>query len=111
MGKFIPKDRSGKPIQNYRKRHEFIMPGVPSGVKVPGTSPGDVEKALKIFKRQMKDTGTLEELRDRRYYEKPSKLKTIKLEKAIRAQSKEERRKKRIDKRYIWTAIIDGKAV
>ncbi len=73
MGKFIPKDRSGKPIKNYRKRHEFIIPGVPSGVKVPGTSAGDVEKALKIFKRQMKDSGTLEELRDRRYFIKESK--------------------------------------
>ena len=111
MGKFIPKDRSGKPIKNYRKRHEFIMPGVPSGVRVPGSSPGDVEKALKIFKRQMKDSGTLEELRDRRYFIKESKKRVVKMEKAVRAQQKHDRWRKAQDKNYIWTAIIDGKAV
>ena len=107
---FNPKDRSGKPIKNYRKRHEFIIPGIPSGVKVPGSSPGDIEKALKIFKRQMKDSGTMEELRDRRYYEKPSAKKTVKMEKAVRAQYKDDKRRKWQDKNYIWTAIVDGKA-
>ena len=110
MAKFVPRDRSGKPIKNYRKRHEFIIPGCPSGVKVPGPSAGDVEKALKIFKRQMKDSGTLEELRDRRHFVKPSKAKTIQMEKAVRAQYKESKRLKWQDKNYIWTAMIDGKA-
>jgi small subunit ribosomal protein S21 len=111
MAKFQPRDRSGKPIRNYRKRHEFIMPGCPSGVKVPGSSSEDLEKALKIFKRQLKDTGTMEELRDRRNYIKPSKVKMVKMEKAIRMQAKQTRWEKRRDKNHIWTAIIDGKAV
>mgnify|MGYP001436853837 CR=1 FL=1 len=110
MAKFVPKDRSGKPIKNYRKRHEFIIPGCPSGVKVPGPSTGDVEKALKIFKRQMKDHGTLEELRDRQHFVKPSKAKTIKMEAAVRAQKKNDKWRKFNDKNYIWTAIMDGKA-
>ena len=109
MAKFAPKDRSGRPIKNYRKRHEFIMPGVPSGVKVPGNSYEDIEKALKIFKRQLKDHGTMEELRDRREYIKPSKLKTVKMEKAVREQQKHDKWIKR-QKKYIWTAIVDGKA-
>jgi len=110
MAKFQPRDRSGKPIRNYRKRHEFIMPGCPSGVKVPGNSSEDLEKALKIFKRQLKDTGTMEELRDRKEYIKPSKIKMKNMEKAIRMQAKKTRWEKMRDKNHIWTAIIDGKA-
>ena len=110
MKKFVPRDRSGKPISNYKKRHEFVIPGVPSGVKVPGNTPGDLEKALKIFKRQLKDTGKLEELRDRRYYEKPSAAKVKKMDKAIRLQQKKTRLEKAWDKKHIWTSIIDGKA-
>ena len=110
MAKFQPRDRSGKPIRNYRKRHEFIMPGCPSGVKVPGKSSDDLEKALKIFKRQLKDHGTMEEVRDRREYIKPSKTNMIKKEKAIRAQAKYTRWEKHRDKNHIWTAIVNGKA-
>jgi len=110
MAKFTPRDRSGRPIKNYRKRHEFIIPGCPTGVKVPGNSPGDVEKALKIFKRQQKDVGTLQELRDRRYFEKKSSKRVKQMEKAVRAQQKEDRWRKAQDKNYIWTAIIDGQA-
>ena len=47
MAKFTPKDRSGKPIKNYKKRHEFIVPGAPNAVRVPGNTSGDLEKALK----------------------------------------------------------------
>ena len=47
--KYVPRDRSGRPIKNYRKRSDFIIKGVPNGVKVPGNTPGDLEKALKIF--------------------------------------------------------------
>ena len=53
---------SGKTIKNYRKRADFILMGRPTGVKVPSESPGDLEKALKVFKRQQKDQGTFDEL-------------------------------------------------
>ena len=49
MKKFQPKTRSGKVIKNYRKRVDFIIPGCPSGVRVPGSSPGDLEKALNHY--------------------------------------------------------------
>ena len=32
----------------------------------------NVEKALSLFKRKVKNSGLLKELRDREYYEKPS---------------------------------------
>ena len=35
----------------------------------------NVEKALSIFKRKVKDAGILYELREREYYKKPSALK------------------------------------
>ena len=35
----------------------------------------NVEKALSIFKRKVKESGILYELRDREYYKKPSMIK------------------------------------
>jgi small subunit ribosomal protein S21 len=44
----------------------------------------DVEKALKILKRQMQKDGLLRELKERRYYDKPS----VKLRKKQREAQK-----------------------
>ena len=109
MKKFVPRQRNGKPIKDYKKRHEFIIPGVPEGVKVPGKSASDLEKALKIFKRQSKDLGTLQELKSRREYVKKSLLKRRKKDAAIRQLQKEERYRKanEID---CWTTIVNGQA-
>jgi len=110
--KFVPRQRNGKPIRDYKKRHEFIIPGVPSGVKVPGNTPGDLEKALKIMKRQMKDSGVIAEFKSRREYEKPSAINRKKMNKAVRMQQKWERDKRTYDKHHpCWTAIINGQAV
>ncbi len=109
MAKFTPRDRSGKPIKNYRKRHDFIIPGIPSGVKVPGTTTGDLEKSLKILKRQVKDIGVFEELRDRREFEKKSAKKRKQMNRAIRSQQKM-RRMEKMNEKECWTFIIDGKA-
>ena len=35
---------------------------------------GDVEKAMKIFKRKVKESNIILDLRKKAYYEKPSKL-------------------------------------
>ena len=32
------------------------------------------------------------------------------MEKAVREQWKDDQKRKRLDKNYIWTAILDGKA-
>ena len=109
--KFQGKTRSGKPIKNYRKRVDFVIPGVPSGVKVPGPSYGDLEKALKVFKRQMKDSEKLDELRSRREYVKPSAKRRKKMDDAIRAEKRAVRLKKAWDKKKVcWTMIVNGKA-
>jgi len=109
MSKFVPRSRDGKSIKNYRKRHEFILPGNSSGVKVPSPATGDLEKALKVFKRQMKDSGKLLEYKSRKEHIKKSEKNKIKMEKAIREQKKRDRFNSRSN-RGVWTAIIDGKA-
>lgn len=109
--KHTPRDRSGRPIKNYRKRSDFIIPGVPGGVKVPGSTPGDLEKALKIFKRQIKDSGKLDEYKERRYFEGNSAKRVKKMDYAKAMQKRETAKQKRHDKNHIWTVIRDGKAV
>jgi small subunit ribosomal protein S21 len=47
---------------------------------------GNINKALKIFKRKFKKTGILKELRERKNYTKKSAKKKIKKEKAILKQ-------------------------
>tara|TARA_Y100000593_G_scaffold86362_1_gene164929 strand:+ start:2909 stop:3148 length:240 start_codon:yes stop_codon:yes gene_type:complete len=52
------------------KRQKSILPGA-LGVKVIKTKQhprGDINFALKSFKKEMKAAGKLQELRDRRYY-------------------------------------------
>ena len=88
MKKFVPRQRNGKPIRDYKKRHEF-----------------------KIMKRQMKDSGVIAEFKSRREHEKPSATKRKKMNKAIRMQQKWERDRKTYDKHNpCWTAIINGVA-
>ena len=52
-----------------QKHHESILPGV--GVRVVGTKrhpKGDIEFALKKFKKEVKSSGKLQELKDRRHF-------------------------------------------
>ena len=107
--KYIPKDRSGRPIKNYRKRSDFIIKGIPNGVKVPGPSHGDLEKALKIFKRQQKDAGTIDELKDRQYFVKPSYKRMKKMEKAKALQRRETIRENKYWEKFCWTVVVGDK--
>ena len=45
---------------------------------------GNIEKALKIFKRKFKQTGALKEVRERKNYIKPSLKRKIQKEKSIK---------------------------
>ena len=89
-GKFTPRDRSGKPIRIYRARTDFVIPGVPLGVKVLDNN---VERSLKIWKRQLKDSGKIMELKQRRYFEKPSSKKR-KMKENIKKRRNEKNAKK-----------------
>tara|TARA_Y100001937_G_scaffold85233_1_gene115260 strand:+ start:98 stop:439 length:342 start_codon:yes stop_codon:yes gene_type:complete len=100
-GKFTPRDRSGKPIRNYRARTDFVIPGVPLGVKVLDN---DVERSLKIWKRQLKDSGKIMELKQRRYFEKPSSKRRKERDFAIR-RDWIENLKRRQNEKECWTII------
>ena len=51
---------------------------------------GNINKALKIFKRKFKQTGKLKEVRERKYYTKPSTKRKLIKEKAILKQKYKE---------------------
>jgi small subunit ribosomal protein S21 len=46
---------------------------------------GELQKALKIFKKKVEASGHLKELRERRYFEKPTTKRRLIKQKAIRA--------------------------
>tara|TARA_R110000824_G_scaffold98788_2_gene235547 strand:- start:2815 stop:3150 length:336 start_codon:yes stop_codon:yes gene_type:complete len=80
-----------------RRKDEYYIPG---GVKIP--KPEELEIALRIFRRLSKDTGQFQELRDRRYFEKPSAKKRVQKEMAIGMQKRENSRKRFEDGSMIW---------
>ena len=79
-----------------RRKDEYFIPG---GVKVP--KPEELEIALRIFKRQIKEEGKLQQLRDNRYFEKKSAKKRVMKDKAINLQQKEQRRLIERDKMFV----------
>ena len=59
----------------------MIVWGNPSAVKVVD---GNLELAIKFWKRKLKDSGKLQELKDRRYHIKPSEKRRKQIENQIR---------------------------
>ena len=51
---------------------------------------GNIDRALKVFKRKFKQTGTLKELRKRKYFSKKSEKLKLQKEKAIKNQKYKE---------------------
>ena len=51
---------------------------------------GNINKALKLFKRKLRDTQVLKELRERQYYTKPSKKRRVEKDEAIRKHKKQQ---------------------
>ena len=74
------------------RRQKSILPGVAVGVKVLsyfkknkfGKSEKiyDINHALRSFKKELKASGRMEELRERRYFTKKSEKKRVQLERA-----------------------------
>ena len=58
-------------------------------LKIPVVK-GNINKALKQFKRKFKDTQVLRELRERKNYTKPSLKKRIQKDEAIRKLKKQQ---------------------
>ncbi len=64
-----------EPRGTKKKKKKFVdmnLPGYTIGVRVPGNTDRDLEMALRKFKKIVKDSGILEEYRDRQEYLKPS---------------------------------------
>ena len=58
-------------------------------LKIPVVK-GNINKALKLFKRKFRDTQVLKELRERKQYIKPSLKKRIQKNEAIRKHKKQQ---------------------
>jgi len=65
-----------------QKQHQSIVPGNALAVKVIGSSREDLAQALKMFKRKIKSSGILEEIRERKEFIKPGVKKRKQLQNA-----------------------------
>jgi len=59
----------------------MIVWGKPLSVNVVD---GNVDMAIKLWKRKLKDSGKIEELKERRYYTKPSEKRRTELQQTRR---------------------------
>ena len=67
------------------KRNKSILPGVEVGVRVVKTKQhprGDINFALRSFKKELKQSGKLTELRERRYFRKKSDIRREQIKRA-----------------------------
>jgi small subunit ribosomal protein S21 len=67
----------------------------PKGSALEVTVEHNIEKAMKILKRKLIREGLFKELKQRRYYEKPSEKKKRKLKESIKKTRKDEARNKK----------------
>ena len=61
-------------------------------VKVTGNTDMDVQRAIRIFNKKVKEAGIIQEVYDRREYVKPSVKKKLKKEEAIRRRIREDKK-------------------
>ena len=88
-------------------RQDYQIPGIPTGVKVPEGS--SIDQALQRFRKMMKHTGIIQEVKDKRYYIKPNQVRKVEKERAIGMMKSEQRKIDRSNSnKHTWTAIIDG---
>ena len=71
--------------KNYKRirKEDMEIPGNSLAVKVVNSN---IELALKVFKRKIKDSGKMEEVKARKEYIKPSAIKRKQKADAIRAE-------------------------
>ena len=65
-----------------QKQHQAIVPGNTLAVKVTGSAREDLAYALKAWKRKIKSSGILEEVKERKEFIKPSVKKRKQLQNA-----------------------------
>ena len=103
-----PPRKKFQKIKRY-SRQDFYVPGLPSAVKVPDSSPMALERALKYLKRQMKDADTIPRFRSLKEYTKPSLKRRKMKDDAIRKQQLREKISKRYWKEFTWVVPMDYK--
>lgn len=71
--------------KRYKKvrREDMEIPGAPLGVKVVNNQ---IEPALRLWKRKVKDSGHLDELKERQQYTKPTAKRRRQKQLAVRAE-------------------------
>jgi small subunit ribosomal protein S21 len=65
-----------------QKQHQTTVPGNPLAVNVVGNLREDLGFALKAFKRKIKASGILEQIKDRKEFIKPSVAKRKQIQRA-----------------------------
>ena len=75
-------EQNKKPYKKVRRDDMEIM-GKPMSVKVVHNQ---IEPAIKLWKRKLKDSGILEQLKERKEFIKPSAVKRKQREEAIRRE-------------------------
>lgn len=80
-----------------KKRPKIVQEinDVPKTNALEVTCDNNIEKAIKILKRKIIKEGLFKELKQRKYFEKPSERKKRKLKESIKKMRKEESRNKR----------------
>lgn len=61
-------------------------------VKVTGNTDADVQRAIRIFNKKVKDAGIIQEIYSRREYVKPSVKRKLKHEESIRRRIREDKK-------------------
>jgi len=81
--------------------HKYYEPREHNGICVVRKKNESVEDLLKRFRKKYSKSGIAKELRDRMYFEKPSKKRRRKRAQAQRLREKEEEKLREMHKRYL----------
>ena len=101
------KDFKGKKRfkRSRRPKQDYFIPGA-LGIKVLD---GDVDLALKKLKKELKEAGTMQTLKQNRYFEKKSSKRRREIDDAVRKQHYREKLEREFWKDYCWLVPPNGK--
>jgi small subunit ribosomal protein S21 len=78
-------------MKKYHKRRKMINPGHSTSVRVPKSKDGqryELEAAIKEFKRLTKESGKLQEVRERKEFKSKSLTRREQIQKAVYRQQR-----------------------
>lgn len=99
--------KSHYPRKKRLTREDYQVPGNARAILVPD---GDINQALKRFRKMMKIAGIIDELKAKQRYEKPSKVKYEAKKRITAITSMNDIRNIKSESKYCWVAIVNGKA-